>query len=132
MTKVPAAISPLVVRRLARDRWALVGAMLLALVSIAALTAAWLAPADPVAGVLSDSLQPPSSAHWLGTDAQGRDVFARVLYGARVSLAVGLISQVIALSLGLLLGLAAGYYGRWVDALVMRLSDPANSVSCAK
>ena len=115
--------SPLVLRRLARDRWALVGAMILALVSFAALAATWLAPADPTAGLLSESLRAPSSTHWLGTDAQGRDVFARVLYGARVSLAVGLVSQLIALALGLVLGLAAGYYGRWVDAAVMRLAD---------
>ena len=115
--------SPLVLRRLARDRWALVGAMILALVSFAALAATWLAPADPMTGLLSESLRAPSSGHWLGTDAQGRDVLARVLYGARVSLAVGLVSQMIALALGLVLGLVAGYYGRWVDAAVMRLAD---------
>jgi len=61
--------------------------------------------------------------HLLGTDVQGRDVLARVLYGARLSLAVGLVSQGIALALGLCLGLAAGYRGRWVDATVMRLAD---------
>ena len=115
--------SPLVVRRLARDRWALVGAMLLALVSLAALTASWLAPADPLTGTLAESLRAPSGNHWLGTDAQGRDILARVLYGARLSLAVGLVSQLIALGLGLVLGLAAGFYGRWVDAVVMRLAD---------
>ncbi len=115
--------SPLVVRRLARDRWALVGAMLLALVSLAALTASWLAPADPLTGTLAESLRAPSGSHWLGTDAQGRDVLARVLYGARLSLAVGLVSQLIALALGLVFGLAAGFYGRWVDAVVMRFAD---------
>jgi ABC-type dipeptide/oligopeptide/nickel transport system permease subunit len=115
--------SPLVLRRLARDRWALVGATLLALVAFAALAASWLAPADPLAGTLSESLRAPSTSHWLGTDVQGRDVLARVLHGARLSLAVGLVSQMVALGLGLVLGLAAGYYGRWVDASIMRLAD---------
>jgi len=115
--------SPLMMRRLARDPWALCGAMLLFLVIIAALAASWLAPADPLRGELSASLRPPSAAHWLGTDVQGRDVYARILHGARLSLSVGLVSQSIALALGLLLGLAAGYRGRWMDATVMRLAD---------
>lgn len=115
--------SPLVLRRLARDRWALVGAALFGLVVLAALGAPWLAPSDPLRGTLTESLHAPSSGHWLGTDVQGRDVLARVLHGARLSLSVGFVSQGIALVLGLALGLVAGYYGRWVDAAVMRLAD---------
>ena len=115
--------SPLVLRRLARDRWALAGAAMFAFVVIVALGAPWLAPADPLRGALSESLRAPSAGHLLGTDVQGRDVLARVLHGARLSLAVGLFSQGIALALGLALGLAAGYYGRWVDAGVMRVAD---------
>ena len=72
---------------------------------------------------LINSLQPPSVAHWFGTDIQGRDVWARLVYGARVSLSVGIVSQGIALTLGVILGLIAGYYGKWVDELVMRLAD---------
>jgi ABC-type dipeptide/oligopeptide/nickel transport system permease subunit len=68
-------------------------------------------------------LQGPSWKHWLGTDIQGRDVWARLVYGARISLSAGIISQAIALTLGLTLGLAAGYYGHWVDEVVMRLAD---------
>jgi ABC-type dipeptide/oligopeptide/nickel transport system permease subunit len=96
---------------------------LLALVVVAAVGAPWLAGADPLHGSLDHSLRGPSSDHWLGTDVQGRDMLARVLHGARLSLAVGLVSQAIALGLGLVLGLAAGYRGRWIDALVMRLAD---------
>ena len=115
--------SPLMLRRLARDPWALCGAVLLVLVVLAAVGSRWLSPADPLQGSLAESLRSPSSMHLLGTDVQGRDVLARVLYGARLSLAVGLVSQGIALALGLCLGLAAGYRGRWVDATVMRLAD---------
>jgi ABC-type dipeptide/oligopeptide/nickel transport system permease subunit len=70
-----------------------------------------------------NQLQGPSTTHWLGTDIQGRDVWARLVYGARVSLSAGIISQTIALVLGLTMGLIAGYYGGWVDEIVMRLAD---------
>lgn len=78
---------------------------------------------DPNAIDLINLLSPPSTAHWLGTDVQGRDVWARLVYGARVSLGVGIVSQTIAVSLGITLGLLAGYYRGWVDELVMRLAD---------
>ncbi|PYO38431.1 MAG: peptide ABC transporter permease [Gemmatimonadetes bacterium] len=115
--------APLFWRRLARDRWAMVGLILvIALVALAA-AAPWLARGDPLRGALADSVHPPSRAFLFGTDVQGRDVFARVLFGARLSLSVGLVSQAIACALGLALGLVAGYAGRWVDAGVMRLAD---------
>lgn len=69
------------------------------------------------------TLQPPSAEHWLGTDELGRDVFARILAGGRVSLAVGLISMLVGLTIGSLAGAAAGYYGGWVENVVMRLVD---------
>jgi ABC-type dipeptide/oligopeptide/nickel transport system permease subunit len=115
--------APLVWHRLARDRWALAGLAIVAALVLAALLAPWVAPADPTRGALAQSLTRPSSAFLFGADAQGRDVLSRVLFGARLSLAVGLISQSIASLLGLALGLAAGYYGRWVDAAVMRVAD---------
>jgi len=115
--------APLVWHRLGRDRWALAGLAVVAGLALAAALAPWLAPADPTLGGLARSLEPPSGAFLFGTDAQGRDVLSRVLYGARLSLAVGLISQSIAATLGLALGLAAGFYGRWVDAAVMRVAD---------
>ena len=90
--------------------------------ALAAIAAPWIA-GDPLKIDLTHYLQKPSAAHWLGTDVQGRDIWARLVFGARVSLTVGLISQGIALLLGVTLGLLAGYYGRWVDELVMRLAD---------
>jgi ABC-type dipeptide/oligopeptide/nickel transport system permease subunit len=109
---------------LRRDRLFQLGAILVALVVGAALLAPWIAPYDPLVGNLKDAyLTPPGGRYLLGTDSQGRDVLSRVLYGARISLAVGLISQTVAVTLGVALGLLSGFYGRWVDALVMRLAD---------
>jgi ABC-type dipeptide/oligopeptide/nickel transport system permease subunit len=93
------------------------------LIVAAALLAPAIARHDPLDIDLMSRLRAPSSAHWLGTDVQGRDVWARLVYGARISLAVGLVSQTIALLLGVTLGLVAGYYGKWIDDIVMRLAD---------
>jgi ABC-type dipeptide/oligopeptide/nickel transport system permease subunit len=112
-----------------RDRWRTdwffrLGLVLVALVVCAAAFAPWLAPYSPVTGDLQHAyLLRPGARFLLGTDTQGRDVLSRVLYGARLSLLVGVISQAVAVSLGVLLGLVAGYYQRWVDAVVMRLAD---------
>ena len=109
---------------LRRDRLFQLGAVLVGLVAVAALLAPWIAPYDPLVGNLKDAyLTPPGGKYLLGTDSQGRDVLSRVLYGARISLAVGVISQTVAVTLGVGLGLLSGFYGRWVDALVMRLAD---------
>lgn len=110
--------------RLRRDRFFQLGLALVGLVVAAAVLAPWIAPFDPLTGDLRHAyLLSPGGRFLLGTDSQGRDVLSRVLYGARLSLSVGLISQSVAATLGILLGLIAGYYGRWVDALVMRLAD---------
>jgi len=110
--------------RLRRDRFFQLGLVLVALVVSGAVLAPWIAPFDPLRGDLRNAyLLEPGGRFLLGTDTQGRDVLSRVLYGARLSLAVGLVSQSVAVILGVLLGLLAGYYGRWVDAVVMRLAD---------
>src|ERR1041385_1086356 len=109
-------------RSLLRDRWARVGLGVVAALVLLAVLAPWLAPGDPFRGDLAASLRPPSLGFLRASDAQGRDVRPRVLYGARLSLAVGLISQSIALSLGLTLGLVAGFYGRWVGGIIMRVA----------
>jgi ABC-type dipeptide/oligopeptide/nickel transport system permease subunit len=110
--------------RLRRDRFFQLGLLFVSVVVVAAVFAPWLAPHDPITGDLKNAyLVEPGSRFLLGTDTQGRDVLSRVLYGARLSLSVGVISQSVSVTLGVLLGLLAGYYGRWVDALVMRLAD---------
>ena len=109
--------------RLWRDTRARIGLIVIAVLLLMAILAPLLARHDPIRVDLLRQLQPPSAEHWMGTDVQGRDVWARLIYGARISLAVGLISQSIALAIGLTLGLIAGYFGRWVDDLVMRLAD---------
>jgi ABC-type dipeptide/oligopeptide/nickel transport system permease subunit len=105
------------------DKRAWFGGGVIALLVLLAIAAPIFARHDPFGIDLINSLQPPTGDHWFGTDVQGRDVWARLVYGARVSLSVGIISQGIALTLGVILGLLAGYYGRWVDELVMRLAD---------
>ena len=109
--------------RLRRDPRAWIGVIVVGLLIIMAVAAPLIAGHDPIAIDLVRSLEGPSGAHWFGTDIQGRDVFARLVYGARVSLTVGIASQMIALALGVALGLVAGYYGRITDEIVMRLAD---------
>jgi ABC-type dipeptide/oligopeptide/nickel transport system permease subunit len=105
------------------DKRAWFGAGVIVCLALMAAAAPIVARHDPFGVDLINSLQPPSPSHWFGTDIQGRDVWARLVFGARVSLSVGLISQGIALTLGVILGLVAGYYGGWMDELVMRLAD---------
>ena len=109
--------------RLRRSRSALVGGVLLLAIGGAALLAPLLSPYNPIKANQRAPLEAPSAAHLMGTDRFGRDVFSRVLWGGRLSLAVGLVSVVIAAVSGVVLGLVAGYYGRRVDAVIMRLVD---------
>jgi ABC-type dipeptide/oligopeptide/nickel transport system permease subunit len=90
---------------------------------LVALFAPLLAPYDPFATEVRSRLQPPSPTHWLGTDQIGRDILSRVLYGARVSVLVGILSVLAATVLGTVLGIGAGYYGRQVELLTMRGID---------
>jgi len=110
-------------KRLFGDNRARFGIAVVVIMGLAAIAAPLVARQDPLAIDLANYLQKPSASHWLGTDVQGRDIWSRLVFGARVSLTVGLISQGIALLLGVTLGLLAGYYGRWIDELVMRLAD---------
>ena len=110
-------------RALRRDPRAWFGIAVVVLIVLLAVLAPIVSHGDPLAIDLVNQLQGPSRQHWLGTDIQGRDVWARLVYGSRVSLTAGIVSQAIALTLGLTLGLTAGYKGGWVDEVVMRLAD---------
>ena len=85
---------------------------------LVALFAPWIAPYDPDAQVLTERLMPPSAQHWFGTDDLGRDIFSRIVYGCRISLSVGVVSQIIATVIGYTMGVCAGYFGGKVDAVI--------------
>lgn len=118
-----------IIPRLLRSKAAMVSLLVFATVAAAAAAAPWLAPNDPYAIRLIQRLKPPghaNSAHvtfWLGTDALGRDVLSRLIFGARVSLVVGLSALAISGAIGLLVGLVAGYFGGLIDDVVMRIAD---------
>jgi peptide/nickel transport system permease protein len=110
-------------RQFRRNQLALAGGAVVLLLALAALLAPVLAPYDPAAYDVKRILLPPSPSHLLGTDQLGRDVLSRMLFGARISMAVGFISMGIAVVLGCLIGTAAGYYGGRIDELLMRFVD---------
>lgn len=105
-------------RTLRHQPLAVAGVLLLMLFVAVALLAPVLAPYDPAAIDLYQRLAPPSHAHWFGTDELGRDIFSRILYGARISLAVAISVVSISLTVGLILGGLAGFYGRWTDMVI--------------
>jgi len=115
--------------RLLRSKAALVSVFILLLVVLAALGAQWIAPNDPYAIKLIQRLKPPGYHNsagvtfWLGTDTLGRDVLSRIIYGARVSLTVGISAVVISGTVGLLVGLLSGYFGGVIDDIFMRICD---------
>jgi len=110
-------------RAFRRNRLALIGGVVVVVLAALALLAPAIAPWDPNRPDVKKILDAPSRAHPLGTDQLGRDVLSRMLYGARVSLAVGFVSVGIATLIGIALGAAAGYHGGTIDAMVMRLVD---------
>jgi peptide/nickel transport system permease protein len=114
--------------RFASYKLAIVGSVLLGLVIFMAIFANIIAPQGPTNLSLEDVAEPPSKAHWLGTDDLGRDVWARVAFGARTSMMVGIGAVSIALTIGILVGLASGFFGKWVDSTLMRITDGFMSV----
>ena len=110
-------------RRVVRTRAAVAGGVIVLVFIAMALFAPTLAAYDPLKGRLAERLQAPSARHWLGTDELGRDVLSRILYGARITMQIQLAAVTLALVAGSVLGLAAGYVGRWPDLLIMRLMD---------
>jgi len=110
-------------RALSKNRLALIGGAIVLVLALMAGAAPLVSPHDPHKPDVKRILEPPSTRHWLGTDQIGRDVLSRMLYGARVSLAVGFVSVGIATAIGIALGAGAGYHGGPVDGAVMRLVD---------
>lgn len=105
------------------NKLAVIGLVVFSIIVIASVLAPFLTPYDPQKINLRAILQPPSWEHWFGTDRTGRDLFARVLYGGRISILVGLGSAVLSAALGVLIGVYSGYVGGWLDALAMRISE---------
>jgi peptide/nickel transport system permease protein len=101
----------------------LAGALVVLLLMLVALAAPWVATHNPLLQDLNAALQEPSAAHWFGTDEYGRDVFSRLVYGARTTLYIVALVTVVVGPVGLAVGVAAGYFGGWVDTLIMRVTD---------
>ena len=110
-------------QRFLKNKMALAGSIIVVAFFAVSLLAPWIAPYDPGAIDLKLVLMPPSAAHLLGTDQLGRDVLSRMIWGAKISLKVGFAATGLAIFIGTILGAIAGYYGRWVDAVIMRFVD---------
>jgi len=109
--------------RLAKNRFAVFGGAVVLLLLVVSLTAPLIVPFSPNEINAWEVLKPPSLKHWFGTDDLGRDVLSRVIYGARISLLVGFVAAGIAVLIGTVIGLLAGFYGGWADNLLMRIVD---------
>src|SRR5262249_44200022 len=113
----------LIWRQLRSNRLAAAGSAFVLLIVLAAACAPLLTHYDPAKQDLLSRLEPPSATHWLGTDEVGRDVFARLAYGARISLFVALLGTAGGVIAGTLVGLVSGFFGGWTDTLLMRVVD---------
>ncbi|MBQ7785956.1 MAG: ABC transporter permease [Clostridia bacterium] len=115
----------LIWHRLRRNKLAMVGLFMLSAIILLAVCADWIADYNKVVVGMNmlERLQPPSAKHWFGTDGYGRDVFARIIHGSRLSLSLGIVSMSIAVAVGSLIGAISGYYGGKIDDVLMRLMD---------
>lgn len=112
-----------VVRKFLNNRLAVLGLVVFSIILLASIFAPLLTPWDPSKVNLRAMMQEPSLDHWFGTDKTGRDVFARVLYGGRISILVGLGSALVSAAIGVLIGCYTGYVGGWLDAIALRVSE---------
>ena len=113
-------------RRFAGNPLSVFGFAILMVLVIVAIIGPWIAPHDPLRQVLSDRLLPPGSAsHWLGTDQLGRDILSRIIYGSRLTLSIAILVVVLVVPIGLMIGTTAGFFGGWVDNVLMRITDIA-------
>ncbi|MDD5131175.1 MAG: ABC transporter permease [bacterium] len=110
-------------QKLKNNRLAVSGLVIITILVAVALLAPKIVPYEPTSQNILERLQKPSIRHWLGTDELGRDVLSRIIYGARISLSVGFIAVGISLFIGVFFGALAGFYGHWIDSLIMRFVD---------
>jgi peptide/nickel transport system permease protein len=110
-------------RQLARNRGGMIGLAIVGVIALLAIFAPVIATHDPYALNRIERLQGPTGSHIMGTDDLGRDLFSRIVYGARISMTVGFMSVLIATLIGAPAGIVAGYFGRWIDGLIMRVMD---------
>ena len=110
-------------QRFRQNKMAVTGSLIVALLFVIAVIAPLIAPYEPTDINLQKILSPPSKEHLFGTDQLGRDVLSRMIYGSRISLMVGFVSTGIAILIGIILGAIAGFYGRWIDTVIMRFVD---------
>jgi len=110
-------------RSLRHNKIALFGLALVGVLIVVGVFAPLIAPYNPYQANLDISLQAPTYSHWMGTDEEGRDVLSRIIYGARISLKVGIIASTLSLLIGVVLGLLAGFFKGWVDSWIMRFTD---------
>ena len=122
-TAAQVASAARLLRFLLRNPMTFAGLVVVSTLMVVAALAPWIAGHDPLLQNLAGALQAPSSAHWFGTDEYGRDVFARLVYGSRITLYIVLLVTVIVGPIGLLVGTVSGYFGGWVDSLFMRITD---------
>lgn len=119
----PQSLTQFFWRRFFRHRMALIGLCVMALVVFLVTAAPLVRRYSPTDQNLRNRLQPPSWEHWMGTDELGRDIWSRILYGGQISLAVGLMAMSVAIILGSAIGLISGFYGGWIDGILMRITD---------
>jgi peptide/nickel transport system permease protein len=110
------------IRRFIRNRAAVMGSVWVVILLLVAVAAPWLAPMDPLR-VGRDAFVPPGGQYLFGTDNQGRDILSGVLFGARISLLVGVLAALTSSGIGIIVGASAGFYGAWLDGLLMRLTE---------
>jgi peptide/nickel transport system permease protein len=116
-------LAGIIARRFAKNKLSFIGACLVLLLLFVALLAPIVSPFNPAAIDVHNILSPPTKEHIFGTDELGRDVFSRIIWGSRISLQVGFVAVGIAICIGIIVGAMAGYYGSWVDAILMRFVD---------
>ncbi len=112
-----------IISRIWRIPALLAGGIMLAVLVLLAIFIPFISPHDPTGQDLSAFLQPPSAKHWLGTDQLGRDLFTRLIYAARTDLTIMVLAEIIPFCTGVLLGMIAGYYGKWLDSVISLLTD---------